>query len=95
MTDSNNRLDRMESLLQETIQITRSNAKSIESLSAETAANRLDIATTRASVDGLVQIITEFSTRSEVRLNKLDDAIAGINATNERLELILRRLVQE
>lgn len=89
---SNDRLDQIERLIQETIQITRSNAKAIEALSgdvadqrADIAAQRADIATTRASIDGLVQIITEFSVRSEARLNRLDDAVIGIERILEQL----------
>lgn len=41
-----------------------SNAKAIEALSANIAANRTDIATTRASADGLVQTITKYSART-------------------------------
>jgi septal ring factor EnvC (AmiA/AmiB activator) len=85
MTNSNDRLDRIEELIQETNQITRSNAKAIEALSAEVAESRASIgsltravATTQASVDGLVQTIAEFSIRSEARLNRLDDAVIGI-----------------
>ena len=85
MTNSNDRLDQIERLIQETAQITRSNAKAIEALSGDVAAQRADIATTRASVDGLVQIITEFSVRSEARLNRLDDAVIGIERILERL----------
>lgn len=62
-----------------------SNARVIEALSADIAANRADIATTRASVDGLVQIIAEFSARSEVRLNRLDDAVVGIERILQEL----------
>lgn len=82
---SNDRLDQIERLIQETIQITRSNAKAIEALSGDVAAQRADIATTRASVDGLVQIIAEFSVRSEARLSRLDDAVVGIERILERL----------
>ncbi len=71
-----------------------SNAKAIEALSANIAANRTDIATTRASVDGLVQTITEYSARTEERLNRLDDAIRGINTTNQNLEHILEQLLR-
>ena len=95
MTNSNDRLDQMEALLAETIQVTRSNARAIEALSADIAANRADIAanradiaTTRASVDGLVQTIAEFSIRSEARLNRLDDAVIGIERI---LAQLLRR----
>jgi ABC-type transporter Mla subunit MlaD len=59
-------------------------------------------------LDNLIQVVTEFSirtqeqlqrheerlTRSEERLDRLEDAIASINATNERLERILDRLTQ-
>lgn len=88
MTNSNDRIDQMEVLLTETIQVTRSNARAIEALSAEVAANRADIAATRASVDGLVQTIAEFSIRSEARLNRLEDAVIGIERI---LEQLLRR----
>lgn len=81
MTNSNDRIDQMEVLLTETIQVTRSNARAIEALSAEVAANRADIAATRASVDGLVQTMAEFSIRSEARLNRLEDAVIGIEQT--------------
>ena len=86
MTNSNERLDQMETVLT-AIQVTRSNARAIEALSAD-AANRADIATTRASVDGLVQTIAEFSIRSEARLNRLDDAVIGIERI---LAQLLRR----
>lgn len=85
MTNSGDRLDRIEKLVEETTQITRSNAKAIEALSGDVAAQRADIAATRASIDGLVQIIAEFSVRSEARLNRLDDAVIGIERILERL----------
>lgn len=68
-----------------------SNAKAIEALSAESATQRADITATRASVDGLVQTIAEFSIRSEVRLNRLDDAVIGIEGILERLTRTLDR----
>jgi len=40
MTNSNDRLDRIEELIKETNQITRSNAKAIEALSAEVAESK-------------------------------------------------------
>lgn len=69
--------------------IVESNARAIEAISNDTATSRSDMATTRASVDALVQTITEFSIRTEARLNRLDDAVVGI----ERLlqELISNR----
>lgn len=85
MTNSPDRLDRIEKLVEETTQITRSNAKAIEALSGDVAAQRADIAATRASIDALVQIIAEFSVRSEARLNRLDDAVIGIERILERL----------
>lgn len=100
MTNSNDRLDRIEEAIERTQQQIEglsqridSNAKAIEALTANIATNREDIAATRASVDGLVQIITEFSTRTEARLNKLDDAVTGINTTNQNLERILEQLL--
>lgn len=86
---SNDRLKRIEAAIERTqrqldegFQKTQrqidSNARVIEALSA-------DIATTRASVDGLVQIIAEFSARSEVRLNRLDDAVVGIERILQEL----------
>jgi uncharacterized coiled-coil protein SlyX len=81
------RLDRIEALVE-------SNARAIESLSDDIAANRSDIAATRASIDGLVKTIAEFSIRSEMRLNKLDDAILEIRNTNQNLEQILNYLVR-
>lgn len=62
-----------------------SNAKAIEALTSSIASNKADIAATRASVDGLVQVIAEFSARSEVRLNRLDDAVVGIERILEQL----------
>lgn len=94
MTNSSDRLDQIEALLQETIQVTRSNAKAIEANSTAIAANRVATETTRASVDGLVQTIAEFSIRTEARLNKLDEAITGINTTNQNLERILEQLTR-
>lgn len=82
---SSDELAQIKALLSETVQITRSNAKAIEALSTDVAANRADIATTRASVDGLVQTIAEFSIRSEARLNRLDDAVVGIERILEQL----------
>lgn len=95
MTNGNNdRFSQIEALLQETIQVTRSNAKAIEANSAAIVASRVATETTRASVDGLVQTITEFSIRTEARLNKLDEAITGINNTNQKLERILEQLTR-
>ena len=92
MTNGSRDPNRLEELLEETIQVTRSNAKAIEALSADVAASRADIAAnrdaiaaTRASVDGLVQVIAEFSARSEARLNRLDEAVIGIERILERL----------
>ena len=73
---------------QRTQQQIDSNARAIAALSADIAANRADIAATRASVDGLVQTIAEFSVRSEARLNRLDDAVVGIERI---LQELLRR----
>lgn len=89
---SSDELAQIKALLSETIQITRSNAKAIEANSSAIAANREATETTRASVDGLVQTITEFSIRTEARLNRLDDAITDIKTTNQNLERILERL---
>lgn len=101
MTNSNDRLARIETLIERISQRVDSNAKAIEANSTAIAANREAQEITRASVDGLVQTIAEFSARSEARLNKLDDAIAGINdaitginATNEQLGRILEQLVR-
>lgn len=87
MTSSNDRLDRIETLV-------ASNAKAIEALTSNIATNTADIASTRASVDGLVQTITEFSIRTEARLNKLDESIEEIKTTNQNLERILERLTR-
>lgn len=62
-----------------------SNAKAIEALTSSIASNRIDIAATRDSVDGLVQTIAEFSARSEARLNRLEDAVVGIERILEQL----------
>lgn len=104
--NSSNRLDRIEAAIertqlqidvgfQRTQQQIDSNARAIEALSADRAANRSDIAAnrsdiaaTRASVDGLVQTIAEFSIRSEARLNRLDDVVVGLERI---LEQLLRR----
>ncbi len=102
MTDGNSDgLEQIRALLSETVQITRSNAKAIEANSTAIAANSAAIAvtreaseTTRASVDGLVQTITEFSIRTEARLNKLDEAITDIKTTNQNLERILEQLTR-
>ncbi len=62
-----------------------SNAKAIEANSSGIAANITAIAATHASVDGLVQTITEFSIRSQARLNRLEDAVVAIERILERL----------
>ncbi len=89
-----NRLDQIEALVRETVQLIRSNAEAIAANSSAIAANRLANEVTKASVDGLVQTIAEFSARSEARLNRLDDVVADIRATNQRLEQILEHLTQ-
>lgn len=89
MTNFNNdNPNRIEKLIE-------SNAKAIEALTSDVAANRADIATTNASINSLVETITEFSIRSEARLNQLDEAILEIRNTNQRLENILERLTQK
>lgn len=84
------RLDRLAAIVE-------SNARAIEAISNDVAANRADIASTRASVDALAQTIIEFTIRTETRINsnearldRLDDAVIGI----ERLlqELLRREL---
>lgn len=72
------RLDRLAAIVE-------SNARAIEAISTDIAASRTDITVTRASVDALVQTVTEFSIRcearlnsNEARLNRLDDAVVGI-----------------
>lgn len=95
MTSSNDRLNQIEVLLAATVQITRSNAMAIASNSAAIAEVRNATETTRASVDGLMQTITEFSIKTSARLNKLDETIAEIKATNQNLERILVQLVRD
>ena len=68
---SDERLDRLATIVE-------SNARAIEAISADIAASRTDINTTRASVNALVQTITEFSIRTEERLNRLDEVAVGI-----------------
>lgn len=72
------RLDRLAAIVE-------SNARAVEAISNDRAASRADMATTRASVDALVQTITEFSIRTEARLNRLDDAVLGIERLLQEL----------
>ena len=55
------------------------------------------VATTRASVDGLVQTIAEASARSEARLSRLEDNEARLNRLEDAvvgIEQILERLTR-
>ena len=79
------RLDRLATIVE-------SNARAIEAISNDVAVNRADIASTRASVDALVQTITELSIRTEerirsneARLDRLDDAVIGIERLLQEL----------
>ena len=75
---SDERLDRLATIVE-------SNARAIEAISADIAASRTDINTTRASVNALVQTITEFSIRTEERLNRLDEVAVGIERLLQEL----------
>lgn len=79
------RLDRLAAIVE-------SNARAIEAISDDRAASRADMVTTSASVDALAQTITEFSIRTEVRINsnearldRLDDAVIGIERLLQEL----------
>lgn len=79
------RLDRLATIVE-------SNARAIEAISNDVAVNRADIASTRASVDALVQTMTELSIKTEerirsneARLDRLDDAVIGIEQLLQEL----------
>jgi len=84
---NSDRLDRIERLLETVGQRVDSNSRSIEALTSSISYMREDIATTNRKVDALVETITLFSVRSEARLNRLEDAVIGI-------ERILAELVR-
>lgn len=84
MNNSNERIDKIENLIE-------SNARAIQALS-DNITTSAEI--TQSSINGLVQIVTEFSIRTESRLNKLDEAIVAISTTNQNLERLLEQLIR-
>ncbi len=71
------------------------NAKAIASNTNAISELRAGLAETKASIDGLVQTIAEYSIRTEARLNILDENVTAIRETNEKLEQLINYLVRQ
>ncbi len=66
-------------------------AESIEQTNQSVEQTRQSIEQTNQNVNGLIQTISEFSIRSEARINALDSIVQRLDATNDT-STILRRL---
>lgn len=81
------RLDRLAALVE-------SNARAIEAISNDRAASRVDMARSQASIDALVQTITEFSIRTEARINSNEAQINRLDEAVNGIERLLQELIR-
>lgn len=81
------RLDRLAALVE-------SNARAIEAISDDRAASRVNMATTKASIDALVQTILEFSIRTEARINSNEAQIDRLDEAVNGIERLLQELIR-
>lgn len=84
-TNQSDRLDRLETIVE-------LNSRAIQALTSAIADTNSSIAATRTSVDGLAQVIAEYSARTEARLNSLDELIISSQARLSIAESRLDRL---
>jgi glutaredoxin 2 len=84
------RFDRLEALLEETIQVTRSNARAIQANSESINVVAEAAGRTLRAVDELRERAEEDRVNFREHIERTDTAIAGINATLAVLQQLMR-----